>query len=123
MNTNSGARTNSGELPAIWREVVGLASAVGDLRGRVTRLERLEERRQWEASMGTAYGSQQAEPQESLLQRIFRFREMIEALVAIVRVARALPWGIITLAAVSAWKWAWPIARDTGSAFLRWLGL
>jgi hypothetical protein len=123
MSMNSGAHSNSGELRNLWFQVVGLASAVGEIRGRVTRLERLEERRQqWEASMGDPYGSEQPK-QESLLQRIFRLRELAEAVVMLMKIARHLPWGTLVLVAVSIYKWAVPLARDTGLAFLRWLGL
>lgn len=123
--------TTSGDLQQLWNQLVGLATAQGDLRaeqrnlrGRVTRVE------QWQQWMLANWprtpvdaGEEEPEAQENLLQKIFRLRELAEAVVMLMKIARHLPWGTLVLVAVSLYKWAVPIARDTGLAFLRWLGL
>ena len=120
--------TTSGDLHSLWNQLVGLATAQGDLRaeqrnlrGRLTRVEQVQQwmLQNW-ATPDTATDTQPgAEQQESLLRRIFRFRELIEAVVALAKIARALPWGTLALAAVGLWKWLYPIARDTALGFLR----
>ena len=111
----------SQESQTIWRELMGLSSAVGEVRARVTRLEREQDQRNWQATLPlpTATPSGPAETAGRALwwkNVLFRMKEGLSVVVLIYKVWRAAPWSLIVLSLVSVWKWGWPL-------LLRWLGL
>lgn len=99
---------NSNEYQIVWSQIVSLATAVGDVRARVTRLER-DQARNWHPPIQPT-ASRPAEDTEapSLSQRISRLREMLSVVITIYRIWRMAPWGIILFGIVAGVRWAWP---------------
>ena len=103
-------RHNSDALVPIWNQLMGLAGAVGELRGRVTRLERLYER---EHPTSDPYGQTRT---GLIMRALGHTREVLGGLLWLLKVLRRIPWGPIALLVTATWKWLAPQAS-------RWLGL